>query len=82
MCNCGNKRTAYTQQAGATKPVVSNTTTNVMNASFEYVGKTALTVIGNVTGKNYRFSYPGDKQLIDMPDIQGMLTVPVLKKLK
>ena len=56
--------------------------TNIPNqVRFEYIGKSALTVIGNVTRKHYRFNYPGDKQNIDYGDVQGVMTVPVLKKI-
>lgn len=51
-------------------------------SSFEYVGKTALTVIGNVTGTQYRFNYPGNRQNIDYRDIPGIIDVPVLKRVK
>ena len=47
---------------------------------FEYTGKTALSVKGNITGKNYRFAFSGDKQIIDSRDAAAMLGVPVLRK--
>ena len=49
---------------------------------FEYVGKTPLTVIGNVTRKQYRFNYPGDKQNIDYRDVSGVMGMPELKRLR
>lgn len=49
-------------------------------AFFEYTGKTAITVTGNISGKQYRFNSPGDKQLIDYRDAAGMTKVPVLKR--
>lgn len=85
MCNCGNKRNTYTQQqqaqqANNVNENESKTGIDVGNTNFEYTGKTALTVIGNVTGKNYRFNYPGDIQAIDLRDAAGMAMVPVLKR--
>jgi len=54
---------------------------NFTASSFEYAGRTAITVIGNITGKKYRFSYPGDKQNIDHRDVKGMQSIPGLKKI-
>jgi hypothetical protein len=84
MCNCGNKRNNYTQQQASnsvnTNSSASKTGINVGNTNFEYTGKTALTVKGNVTGKSYRFNYPGEIQAIDLRDVAGMAMVPVLKR--
>ena len=67
MCNCGSKRSQLNQQPNA-------------NSIFEYIGKTALTVVGNITGRTYRFNRPGDLQSIDSRDAAGMTTVPVLRR--
>jgi hypothetical protein len=48
---------------------------------FQYVGRTALTVMGTTTGIRYRFAYPGHRQYIDASDQDGMKHVPVLKLL-
>jgi hypothetical protein len=50
------------------------------DVSFEYTGKTALSVAGNITGKRYRFSHSGDEQLIDYRDASGMRSIAVLRK--
>lgn len=82
MCNCGKKRIKYSDSANT-----PNVTTkkeipiqSIDQASFEYIGKTALTVMGNFTRKQYRFNYPGDKQNIDYRDMLGMKAIPMLKK--
>ncbi|MEP7318717.1 MAG: hypothetical protein ABI921_08240 [Panacibacter sp.] len=84
MCNCGKKRTGYMQQHSfadnsitAVVPVQNITTFN-----FQYTGKTALTVAGNMSGKRYRFSYTGDIQPVDARDAGSMMGIPVLKKIK
>jgi len=86
MCNCGNKRNAFTaQQASAPRnPAMIKPQPAKMwpEASFEYTGDTALTVIGNITGKRYRFSGKGDVQPVDYRDGSGMMRIPVLKKMK
>jgi hypothetical protein len=48
---------------------------------FEYVGRTALTVIGAVTGMRYRFAYPGQRVNVDAKDQAGMGEVPVLMQI-
>jgi hypothetical protein len=45
---------------------------------FEYVGKTALTVIGPITGKRYRFPKPGAKIAVDSNDAPLLTTIPRL----
>ncbi|HNP23148.1 MAG TPA: hypothetical protein PKM63_02575 [Panacibacter sp.] len=83
MCNCGNKRSAIsTQHQPAAQQVFHNNISDqhFVYSNFEYTGKTALTAIGNVSGRKYRFSYPGDVQAIDRRDEPGMLGIPVLKK--
>jgi len=83
MCNCGSKRTAFSKETHTdsinTKIKIPAPTPRV-SASFEYIGKTALTIIGNVTGTRYRFSSTGNRQNIDQRDIPGIMTIPVLKK--
>jgi hypothetical protein len=86
MCNCGNKRIAWSQNTH--QQHVSNNMhakmvippqTNAW-AAFEYTGKTALTVNGNVTRRQYRFYSPGNRQNIDYRDVPGLLPIPVLKR--
>lgn len=85
MCNCGNKRNAFAapQPSRPGNPAMIKPQPAKMwpEASFEYTGNTALTVIGNVTGKRYRFSGKGDVQPVDYRDAGGMMRVPVLKKI-
>jgi hypothetical protein len=47
---------------------------------FQYTGKSALTITGNITRRNYRFNFPGDIQHIALSDAQGISNVPVLKR--
>jgi hypothetical protein len=86
MCNCGNKRMEYSQQAHAGSRVNTKTRTPVQTppvyASFEYIGKTALTIRGNITRTEYRFNFPGNRQNIDYRDIPAIMAIPVLKRVK
>lgn len=83
MCNCGKKRTDYNQQTHVAATQIKTTMPSMQqktNAVFEYTGKTALTVMGNITGRRYRFNRPGDMQSIDVRDATGMMAVPVLRR--
>ena len=87
MCNCGKKRmdVSNASQSANTKgesgragsPMQTST-----QAGFQYTGNTGLTVIGKVTGTQYRFDYPGNIQIVDHRDIPAMMSIPVLKKMR
>lgn len=47
--------------------------------TFEYVGRTALTVFGPITGAPYRFQGPGSRLQVHSRDQRALLNVPVLK---
>jgi len=82
MCNCGKKRMEYSQSSQKMNISAGNTGTsqNSGSYSFEYTGKTALTLKGSVTGTQYRFSYTGNRQNIDPRDIPGIINIPALKR--
>ena len=47
---------------------------------FEYVGRTALTVVGGVTGTQYRFAQPGSRLTVDRRDRDSLDALPMLKQ--
>lgn len=47
---------------------------------FEYQGRTALTAVGPVTGKRYRFAATGSRVAVDLRDRAGIAAVPGLKE--
>jgi len=49
-------------------------------ARFEYIGKTALTVVSPLTGKKYRFRAPGEQLEVDVRDQSWMTFVPNLRR--
>jgi hypothetical protein len=49
-------------------------------AVFEYIGKTALTAIGPISGRHYRFSHPGAIVEVDPRDSASLATVPNLRR--
>ncbi len=91
MCNCGKKRSAIQPASNTIQqnkpirqnyyqpPVEAQPQTN-QTVMFQYTGNTALTVIGNITRKNYRFNFPGDVQRIALSDAAAMSKVHVLKR--
>jgi hypothetical protein len=84
MCNCGPRRPGAAQQrhrmpaaAPAGMPPVSSATRN--KPLFEYVGATALTVIGPASGLRYRFDRPGARLAVDPRDRLALEAVPLLR---
>jgi len=49
-------------------------------ATFEYIGKTRLTVTGPVTGRQYLFDSPGAQVEVDLRDRASVAAVPVLRQ--
>lgn len=85
MCNCGNKRNEYagqSQKLSNAVPGIKQTKKMWADIHFEYTGNSGLTITGGITAKRYRFNHRGDIQLIDYRDANGMMGVPVLKKVK
>lgn len=50
------------------------------HAYFQYVGDTAVTVLGPVTGRRYRFSVPGAVVAVDPRDRRSVAAVPTLRE--
>ena len=48
--------------------------------SFEYIGQTAITVIGGITGRRYRFDRPGARMIVDARDRPSLAAVPSLRQ--
>ena len=55
-------------------PAVPRTTT------FQYVGKTALTAVGPISGRYYRFNHPGAILEVDPRDRASLASVPNLRQ--
>lgn len=50
--------------------------------SFEYVGASAMMVVGPITGQRYRFGHPGAAQEVDLRDAPSMMAVPNLRRVR
>jgi len=48
--------------------------------AFEYIGRTALTVIGPGSRTTYRFDKPGARVMVDTRDRPSLNAVPMLKQ--
>ena len=91
MC-CGKGRqhlTGLLQSSGsgrtgplraATRPMappIARSSTAILH--YQYVGRTALTVVSPTTGRQYRFDKPGAVLQVDARDRQWMERVPNVK---
>jgi len=47
---------------------------------FEYTGESAMSVIGPVTGKLYRFDAPGTQVAVDLRDKGSIMAIPHLRR--
>ncbi len=47
---------------------------------FEYAGRTALTVVSPLTGRNYRFDRPHARLTIDLRDLEYLRQIPNLRR--
>ena len=79
MC-CGKNRATIAQtNTQATQPtVVAPTMRRTSVAYFEYTGRTAMTVIGPVSGIRYRFDAPGRRIAVDLRDRKSVAAIPQL----
>ena len=74
MSCCGKMR----MQGGASLPAPANVATGMV--AFEYIGKTALTVIGPMSKTTYRFDQPGARLAIDSRDQMSLDKLPMLRR--
>lgn len=82
MSCCGGNRA---QTVSAPRPVAAARAEVSVGASvaiFRYDGRTALTVIGRVTGRRYWFREPGTEIAVDMRDRASMQQVPNVKEVR
>lgn len=78
MC-CGNGKTRPRDIPVA--PVVLRTDGPMAHGAptFEYIGRTALTGFGPISGAPYRFHGPGSRLSVDPRDRAALGAVPVLR---
>jgi hypothetical protein len=80
MC-CGRGKTRLqvnTPDRSAPRPELARTNPQAA-PTFEYIGRTGLTVFGPISGVPYRFDGPGSRIRVDPRDRPAMTAIPVLK---
>jgi hypothetical protein len=83
MSCCGQNRRALRRQIHThtfESGVISPTEPPAGAIFLEYVGVTAMTVIGPVTGIRYRFGWSGAQVAIDKRDAEPLSSVPHLRR--
>ena len=80
MSCCGSSRQQMAFLAGAppTGPVPA--AGRRFEIRFEYVGATALTVVGPASGRQYRFASRGVRLTIDPRDRRALARIPALRE--
>ena len=87
MC-CGKNRTGISQTTSSTvSRAVQSPPAFLMGqrsstAYFEYTGKTAMTAMGPLSGRTYRFVSPGCRLEVDLRDCRHLAAVPNLVRIK
>ncbi len=80
---CGEARRAVSVGTPSVRATVRPASLDVSSAvEFEYIGATALTVDGPLTGRTYRFAEKGARLPVDGRDAFGLATVPVLRRVR
>ena len=76
---CGQRRAmAGTGGRASESPPHKGTSSSV--AVYEYIGSTAMTVTGSISGLKYRFKHPGAKVQVDRRDISSIVGLPNLRR--
>ena len=84
MSCCGGKRQQWNHEARVQTSEPSPPLAPAPQASvlyFEYIGRTALTVRGPITGRSYRFGRPGAALAVDRRDAASLSGIPMLRRL-
>lgn len=89
MSCCGKKRAEATRDSQARRkaesaPAAGPVSRPASNSvpSFQYLGKTRVTVIGPRSGKHYHFDRPGAILTVDAVDSRALTAVTILRKVR
>lgn len=80
---CGQQRQQVHRQAPIDRVVGApskSAAITIPDAYFQYLGDRGLTVIGPISGKQYRFGYPGAVMAVDPRDRRSLLAIDHLKQ--
>jgi hypothetical protein len=89
MACCGQRRQQMRSQAipvrQATNPAkpagFAQSPVQQQGTTFQYFGKTAMTAVGPMSGRQYRFGYPGAIVEVDPRDRASLAAVPNLRQI-
>jgi hypothetical protein len=89
MACCGQRRQQMRSQAIPVRqasipaePVrLSQSPIQEQGAAFQYVGKTAMTAVSPLSGRQYRFGYPGAVVRVDARDSASLAAIPNLRQI-
>jgi hypothetical protein len=77
-----SQATPARQANNPAKPAgLAQTPVRLQSITFQYVGRTALTAVGPVSGRHYRFSQTGAMIEVDFRDRGALATVPNLRQI-
>lgn len=80
MSCCGNRHTGQQARTIPSTGTVSNASGGApSDPVFEYLGASALTLTGPITGRTYRFEHRGARMPINRHDAPSLLYIPNLK---
>jgi len=81
---CCGKNSSGTVQSFAANPRMHGSQSGGYESgvTFEYLGSTALTAIGGVTGRRYQFSESGACVTTDRRDFLSLLQIPMLRQIR
>jgi len=75
---CGSRTSFRRGPVQADRPAAAQAA-RYNHVFFEYVGPTAMTVIGGATRKSYRFDRPGARVAVEPADQSSLANVPNLR---
>ncbi len=75
--NSGNGMRPTTASSRPAAPPIARSSTAMLQ--YQYVGRTAMTVVSPATGRQYRFERPGAQQVVDPRDRQWIERVPNIR---
>ena len=88
MC-CGNSRTQFRRGIPSLQPPRPAQVASPQpqfarypGVTFEYIGRTGLTVVGPVTGRQYHFDRPGSHVAVDPRDGPSVASIPILRQVR
>ena len=84
MACCGKSDGGGTAASFSSNPRMQGSSRGTYEGGvmFEYLGNTALTAIGGVTGRHYQFTASGARVTADRRDFLSLLQIPMLRQVR